>query len=156
MCVWLTLILQKRTIYFYVFLLFVSFCGLTKFLCSRLEKVSPKKYNEEENGRMEYTFSCRKSNVKRRKSVLTLLVEIERVRAFCLEVILERVCWPCKWKYERELCWLSKWNCEKESECWKIRVFIEHSCHWIGSKIAGEDWSSGHSFEHSPRGSPGL
>ena len=36
----------------YVFLLFVSFCGLTKFQCSRLENVSPKK---EENGCVEYT-----------------------------------------------------------------------------------------------------
>ena len=27
----------------YVFLLFVSFCGLTKFLFSKLEKVSPTK-----------------------------------------------------------------------------------------------------------------
>ena len=37
-----------------------------------------------------------KSNVKRRKSVLTLLIEFERVRVFFLEVTLERVCWPCK------------------------------------------------------------
>ena len=40
-----------------VFLLFVSFRILTKFLCSRLEKVSPTKYNKEENGCVEYTFS---------------------------------------------------------------------------------------------------
>ena len=30
--------------------LFLSFGGLTKFLFSKLEKVSPTKYNEEENG----------------------------------------------------------------------------------------------------------
>ena len=41
----------------YVFLLFVSFCSLTKFLSSRLEKVSPTKYNKEENGCLQYTFS---------------------------------------------------------------------------------------------------
>ena len=40
---------------------------------------------------------------KKRKSMLTLLVEIERVRVrvFSLEVTLERVCWPCKWKCGR-------------------------------------------------------
>ena len=43
----------------YVFLLFVSFCGLTKFPCSRLEKVSPKKYNKEENGCRKYPFLWR-------------------------------------------------------------------------------------------------
>ena len=49
-------------------------------------------YNKEENGCMEYIFSCQKSNVKKRKSVLTLLVEMEKVRVFSLEVTLERVC----------------------------------------------------------------
>ena len=102
---------------------------------------------------------CGKSNVKRGR-VCWLLVEIERVRVFSLEVTLERMCWPCKWKCERELCWLSKWNCEKElywlskwnsekeSECWKIRVFIENSCHGVGAKNAGENWNCGRSFEH--------
>ena len=42
-----------------------------------------------------------KMNVKRRKSVLTLLVEIERVRVFSLEVTVERVCWSCRWKCEK-------------------------------------------------------
>ena len=44
---------------------------------------------------------CWKSNVKKRKSVLTLLVEIKRVSVFSLEVTQERVCWLCKWKCER-------------------------------------------------------
>ena len=43
----------------YVFLQFISFCGLRKFLCPRLEKVPPKKYNKEENGCIEYTFFWR-------------------------------------------------------------------------------------------------
>ena len=38
---------------------------------------------------------------KKRKSVLTLLVEMEKVRVFSLEVTLERVCWPCKWKCKK-------------------------------------------------------
>ena len=33
---------------------------------------------------------CWKSNVKKKKSVLTLLVEMERVRVFSLEVTMER------------------------------------------------------------------
>ena len=41
----------------YVLLLFISFCGLTKFLFSRLEKVSPTKHNEEKNVCVKYTFS---------------------------------------------------------------------------------------------------
>ena len=44
-----------------------------------------------------------KSNVKRMKNVLTLLVEIERVRVFSLEVTLERVCWPYKRKCEKRV-----------------------------------------------------
>ena len=40
----------------YVFPLFVSFCGSTKFQLSKLEKVSPTKYNEEKNVCMAYTF----------------------------------------------------------------------------------------------------
>ena len=44
-----------------------------------------------------------KSNVKRRKSMLTLLVEIERVRVFSLEVTQERVCWPRKRKCEKRI-----------------------------------------------------
>ena len=35
---------------------------------------------------------CWKSNVKKWKSVLTLLVEMERVRVLSLEVTMERVC----------------------------------------------------------------
>ena len=45
---------------------------------------------------------CWKSNVKKRNGVLTLLVEMERVRVLSLEVTKERMCWPCKWKGERE------------------------------------------------------
>ena len=67
----------------------------------------------------------------------------ERVRVFSLEVTPERVCWPCKWKRE------------KKRECWKMSVFIENSCHGVGSKNAGRNWSGGCSFEHWPCGSPG-
>ena len=79
----------------YVFLLFISFFGLTKFLFSRLEKVSPTKYIIRKR-----MVACSinfhggwlwKSNIKRRKNMLTLLVEIERVRVFSLEFTLERV-----------------------------------------------------------------
>ena len=70
----------------YVFLLFVSFCDSTKLLFSRLEKVSPTKYNEEKNLCMTYKFLWR----------LTAVSGNERVIGFSLEVKLESVCWPCK------------------------------------------------------------
>ena len=43
----------------------------------------------------------------------------------------------------------------KENECWKMSVFIENSCHGVGSKNAGWNWSGGCCFEHGPCGSPG-
>ena len=39
-------------------------------------------------------------------------------------------------------------NVKKESECWKMSVFIENACHGVGSKNAGRNWGGGRSFRH--------
>ena len=61
-----------------------------KFLCSRLEKVSPKGREWLQRVYIFVAVDCWKSNVKKRKSVLTLLVKMERVRVFSLKVTMER------------------------------------------------------------------
>ena len=86
-----------------------------------------------------------KSTVKRRKSVLILLIEIERVRGFSQEVTLERVCRSCMWKCENV----------KRARVLENEESIVNTCHWVGSKNAGRNCSGGRSFEHWPRGSPG-
>ena len=83
-----------------------------------------------------------KSNVKRRKSVLTLLVEIERVRGFSQEVTLERVRWPCKWK------------CEKRKSVGRRSIYRKYVS-WSRLQKRGTKLKYGRSFKHWPRGSPG-
>ena len=56
--------------------------------------------------------------------MLTLLVEMERVRVFFLEVTM------CVDPVSENV---------KEDECWKMRVFIDNPCHAIGSKNAGQN-----------------
>ena len=81
-----------------------------------------------------------KSNVKRRKSVLILLVKIEWVRGFTLEVTLERVCWPGKRKRERVL----------EDE----RIYRK-LLSWSWLQKRGTKLICGRSFEHWLLGFPG-
>ena len=75
----------------YVFLLFVSFCGSTKFqLFLKLKK-------------------SHRKDVRIKRMVgdiyilwwLTAVSWNERVIVFSLEVTLERVCWPCKWNVKK-------------------------------------------------------
>ena len=58
--------------------MFVSFCGPTQFLLSRLEKVSPTKYNVEKSVCILWRLAA--------------VGEHERVIVFSVEVTLERVC----------------------------------------------------------------
>ena len=115
----------------YVFLLFVSFCGSTKFLFSRLEKVSPTKYNEERNVCMAYIFLWR----------LTAVSWNERVIVFSLEVKLERVCWPCKW------------NCEKRKSFGRRSIYRKYVS-WSRLQKRGTKLKCGRSFKHWPYDSP--
>ena len=116
----------------YVFLLFVSFCGSTKFLFSRLEKVSPTKYKEEKNVCMAYTYLWR----------LTAVSWNERVIVFSLEVTLERVCWP------------GKWNCEKRKSVRRWSIYRNYVS-WSRLQKRGMKLKCGRSFKQWPRGSPG-
>ena len=115
-----------------VFLLFVSFCDPTKFLFSRLEKVSPTKYNEEKNVCMAYSFLWR----------LTAVSWNERVIVFSLEVKLERVCCPCKWN-------VKKWKSVGR------RSIYRKFASWSRLRKRGTKFKWGRSFKRWPRGSPG-
>ena len=46
---------------------------------------------------------------------------------------------------------LSPWP----SKAFKSHIFIKNSCHGVGSKNAGRNWSGGRSFEYWLRDSPG-
>ena len=130
------------TTYFYCLLLSVVW----RNFCFRGWKKS-----HQQNTTRKRMFACSihfhagwmwKSNVKRKKSVLTLLVEIERVRVFSLEVTLERVCWPCNWK------------CEKRKSVRRRSIYRKYVS-WSRLQKRGTKLKCGRSFEHWPRGSPG-
>ena len=57
---------------------------------------------------------------------LTVVGEYKRVIVFSLEVTLERVCWPYKWKCEQE-------------KVLEDEVFIENTCLEVGFKNAGRN-----------------
>ena len=104
-------ILCLLTKYFYCLFLF---CGLTKFLCSKLEKVSPKNITKRMvASRIDFHGGWRlEVKCKKRKSVLTV---------------------SQNWGSESVFFWKSHWKeCVdpvsenvKEGECWKTRVFID-------------------------------
>ena len=85
----------------------------------------------------------RKSNVKSRKTVLTLLIEFERVKVYFLEVTLERVCWA------------SKWKCEKIERVLKDERIYKKFLSWNRLQKRGTKLKCGICFEHWPRGFPG-
>ena len=71
---------------------------------------------------------------KERKSVLTLLVEMNRLSVFsksqwkeCVDPVSENV---------------------KDRKCLKTRIYIDNPCHAVGSKDVGQNWSCGCSCEH--------
>ena len=103
----------SHVVCFFLSVFWRNFCFFMK-----LKKISPKRCNKPENVCLAYTFLWRLTAVSWNEIV------------FSLEVTLKRVCWSFKGK------------CEKVRDCWKISVFIENTCHGVGSKNAGRNWSA--------------
>ena len=116
----------------YVFLLFVSFCGSTKFQLFLKSKRSHRKGVIIKRMIAWHTFSWR----------LNAVSGNERVIVFSLEVTLERVCWSCKW------------NVKKRKSVGRQSIYRKYVL-WSRLQKRGMKLQCGRSFKHWLRGSPG-
>ena len=112
--------------------MFVSFCGSTELLFSRLEKVSQTRYTEERNVCMAYTF-C---------GVWRLLVN-EREWLYSL--------WKSHW---RESVSPASENGKRKKSVWRRSISRKYVS-WSQLQKRGTKFKWGRSFKHWPRGSPG-